>query len=42
MKTSLSLMPVLVRGVLHAGAQREGGALTCICRMDADEVAERH
>jgi hypothetical protein len=41
MKISLSLMPVRVRGVLQVGARREGGSLTCIYRMDADEVAER-
>ena len=38
-KSSLSCMPVRVRGVLHVGAQREAGSLTCIYRMDADQVA---
>ncbi len=40
-KSSLGFMPVRVRGVLHVGAQREGGCLTCIYRMDAEEVGER-
>jgi hypothetical protein len=38
-KSSLSCMPVRVRGVLHVGAQRVRGSLTGIYRMDADDVA---
>ena len=38
-KSSLSCMLVRVRGTLRIGAQREDGSLTCIYRMEADDVA---